>query len=255
MRYPSTRPRSVPRPSYLDSCPAPTLHDRKSTLDHHSHIIIKQLRRPSLLLQPWCIANQVLFVADCILLHIILLLFKRPTLLCSTLLCCSSPPSTPTSSPTSTGPSHELNSLLAGNEEGPTKPWRIRGGLPISRFSKQGEFNHRDRLLPRRQPRGLPLSTMIPTTMTSPAIRCHCPGAIHQGISLARAYKRTVENLPIFLFANAPNPLLNQPGKGPRLPPEQLPNQLTRPQTTPGMPRVREIDEPGDLQLHGRLLR
>jgi hypothetical protein len=167
-----------------------------------------------------------------------------------------------TSSPTSPGPSHKLKVSSTGNEEEPTKSWRIRGGLPISRFSRQEVLNHsRDRQLRQPQCEGRALSTTIRTTMTSQAIRCPCQGVIHQVISPAKAYKRIAENLRIFPSDNALNPHPNPhpnlrhspPHREPPRPRKQRPtNHRLASQILPGMRQVKEIDVLGGQPLHGQ---
>lgn len=171
-----------------------------------------------------------------------------------------------TSSPTSPGPSHKLNALSTGDEEEPTKSWQIRGDLPINHSSIQEVLNHsNDRRLQHLQFEEGALLTTIPTMMTSQAIRCPCREAIHQVISPVKAYKRTAENLQIFLSDNVPNPLhnlLHNPLRSQHYSPlhkEQARAQgqlLTNPRlphlTTPAMHRARAIDVLDDLPLHGR---
>lgn len=166
------------------------------------------------------------------------------------------------SSPTSPGPSHKLKISSTGNEEEPTKSWRIRGGLPISHFSRQEVLNHsRDHQLQQPQCEGRALSTTIPTTMTSQAIRCPCQGVIHQVISPAKAYKRIAGNPRIFPSDNAPNPHHkphpnlhhSPPRREPPRPRKQRPtNHRLLYQTTPGMRQAKETDVRGGLPLHGR---
>lgn len=87
--------------------------------------------------------------------------------------------------------------------------------------------------------------------MMSLAIRCPYPGAIHQVILPAKAYKQIVESLPIFLSGSALNPHHRPPRK--ELPPREQPkNHRIQSQQALAMPQVREIGIIGDQPLRDR---
>jgi hypothetical protein len=220
----------------------------------HFHYHRLQLVCPLLALRLWRVANWSLFLIDCFLFHLVCPLVHVLSGLY-----------TPTSAhlfPHLVWPSHKLKVSSTGNEEGPTKSWRIRGGLPISRFSRQEVLSHnRDRQLQQPQSEGRALSTTIRTTMTSQAIRCPCQGVIHQVISPVKAYKRIAENPRIFLSDNALNPhhnphhnLHHSPlrREPPRPRRQRTTNHRPPSQITPGMHQARGIDALGGLPLHGR---